>query len=80
MSIQAYIVLFSVIAMIIALAKDVMRPGLVLFSTAVLFMAIGIITKDIKVNLILVKNKNIIPPKNNKTLRKAKEIELLIIL
>lgn len=32
--------------MIIALAKDAMRPGLILFSVAVFFMAIGIITPN----------------------------------
>ena len=32
--------------MMVALAKDAMRPGLVLFSAAVFFMAIGIITPN----------------------------------
>lgn len=44
MTLESYIVLFVVAAMIVALAKDAMRPGLVLFSGAVFFMAIGIIT------------------------------------
>ena len=46
MEIKSYIVLFSIIAMIFALIKDFMRPGLVLFSTAVLFMVIGVITPN----------------------------------
>ncbi|HKM92444.1 MAG TPA: SLC13 family permease [Prolixibacteraceae bacterium] len=46
MTLESYIVLFVIILMIVALAKDAMRPGLVLFSVAVLFMAIGIITPN----------------------------------
>lgn len=44
MTLESYIVLFGIIAMIVALAMDAMRPGLVLFSAAVFFMALGIIT------------------------------------
>ncbi len=44
MNIESYIVIFVIIAMVVALAKDAMRPGLVLFSGAVFFMATGIIT------------------------------------
>ncbi|HKK80824.1 MAG TPA: SLC13 family permease, partial [Prolixibacteraceae bacterium] len=44
MTLESYIVLTVVVAMIVALAKDAMRPGLILFSGAVFFMAIGIIT------------------------------------
>ena len=46
MTLESYIVLTVIIVMIVALAKDAMRPGLVLFSVAVFFMAIGIITPD----------------------------------
>ena len=44
MTLESYIVLFGIIAMIVALAMDAMRPGLVLFSAAVFFMALGVIT------------------------------------
>jgi di/tricarboxylate transporter len=44
LTLESYIVLTVVVAMIVALAKDAMRPGLILFSGAVFFMAIGIIT------------------------------------
>jgi di/tricarboxylate transporter len=46
LTLESYIVLFAIIVMIIALAKDAMRPGLVLFSAAVFFMAVGIITPN----------------------------------
>lgn len=46
MTLSSYIVLFSIIAMIVALVKDAMRPGLVLFSAAVFLMAMGIISPD----------------------------------
>lgn len=44
MSPQAVFVLLTLIAMIIILAKDIMRPGLVLFSAVVLLMVAGTIT------------------------------------
>jgi di/tricarboxylate transporter len=44
MNVESYIVLFVVLVMVVALAKDAMRPGLVLFSGAVFLMATGIIT------------------------------------
>ncbi|HOO83377.1 MAG TPA: SLC13 family permease [Prolixibacteraceae bacterium] len=46
MTLESYIVLIVIVVMIFALAKDAMRPGLVLFSVAVFFMAIGIITPN----------------------------------
>lgn len=46
MPIQAYIVLFVLIALIIAFLFDVMRPGLILFSAATIFLATGIITAE----------------------------------
>ncbi|MBN2263754.1 MAG: SLC13 family permease [Prolixibacteraceae bacterium] len=46
MTLESYIVLIVIVVMIVALAKDAMRPGLVLFSVAVFFMAIGIITPN----------------------------------
>lgn len=46
MTLESYIVLIVIVVMIVALAKDAMRPGLILFSVAVFFMAIGIITPD----------------------------------
>lgn len=44
MTVESYIVIVVIIAMVVALAKDAMRPGLVLFSGAVFFMATGIIS------------------------------------
>lgn len=44
MTLQALFVLLSLIGMIAVLAFDKMRPGLILFSVVVLFMAFGIIT------------------------------------
>jgi len=44
MNIEGYIVLGVVFITIIALAKEVMRPGLVFFSSAVVLMATGILT------------------------------------
>ncbi|MBN1925490.1 MAG: SLC13 family permease [Prolixibacteraceae bacterium] len=44
MTLSGYIVLAAIVLMIVALVKDSMRPGLVLFSVAVLLMAIGIIS------------------------------------
>lgn len=46
MTLESYIVLFIIVVMMLALAKDAMRPGLILFSGAVFFMAVGIITPD----------------------------------
>lgn len=46
MTLSSYIVLFSIIAMVVALVKDAMRPGLVLLSAAVFMMALGIISPD----------------------------------
>ncbi|NQU50905.1 MAG: SLC13 family permease [Bacteroidetes bacterium] len=44
MTLEGYIVLVVVFITIVALAKEVMRPGLVFFSSAVVLMATGIIT------------------------------------
>jgi len=44
MNVEGYIVLGVVFITIIALAKEVMRPGLVFFSSAVVLMATGILT------------------------------------
>lgn len=44
MSLEALFVFITLIGMIVILGLDKMRPGLTLFSVAVLFMAIGIIT------------------------------------
>ncbi|MCD6355607.1 MAG: SLC13 family permease [Prolixibacteraceae bacterium] len=44
LTLEGYIVLAIVFITIIALAKEVMRPGLVFFSSATLLMATGIIT------------------------------------
>ena len=44
MTLEGYIVLAIVFITIIALAKEVMRPGLVFFSSAVILMATGILT------------------------------------
>lgn len=44
MTLEGYIVLAVVFITIVALAKEVMRPGLVFFSSAVVLMATGIIT------------------------------------
>lgn len=44
MTLEGYIVFAVVIITIVALAKEVMRPGLVFFSSAVVLMATGIIT------------------------------------
>jgi di/tricarboxylate transporter len=44
MNLDGYIVLFVVFVTIVALAKEVMRPGLVFFSSAVVLMATGILT------------------------------------
>ncbi|NQU87806.1 MAG: SLC13 family permease [Mariniphaga sp.] len=46
MSTEGYIVITAIVLMIVALAKEMMRPGLVLFSTVIVFMAIGIISPD----------------------------------
>ncbi len=45
MSLEGYTVLAIILAMIIILAKEIMRPGLVFFTGAVLLMAAGIITE-----------------------------------
>jgi di/tricarboxylate transporter len=44
MTFEGYIVIVAVIGMIIALIKDSMRPGLVFFTVATLFMVSGIIS------------------------------------
>lgn len=44
MNVEGYIVLGVVFITIVALAKEVMRPGLVFFSSAVVLMATGILT------------------------------------
>ncbi len=46
MTLSAYIALVVVILMIIALLKEVMRPGLVLFTAVVIFMVTNIISSD----------------------------------
>lgn len=43
---EGYIVLSVVILTIIALAKEIMRPGLVFFTSAVILMSVGAITND----------------------------------
>ena len=44
MTFEGYIVLGVVFVMIVALAKEVMRPGLIFFSGAVFLMAVGILS------------------------------------
>jgi len=44
LTLSGYIVLAAIAIMIVALIKDSMRPGLILFSVAVFLMALGIIT------------------------------------
>ncbi len=46
MAFEGYIVLGVVFVMIIALAKEVMRPGLIFFSGAVFLMAVGILSDN----------------------------------
>jgi di/tricarboxylate transporter len=46
MTLSAYIAIVVVVLMIIALLKEVMRPGLVLFTAVVIFMVTGIISSD----------------------------------
>ncbi|MBN1819739.1 MAG: SLC13 family permease [Prolixibacteraceae bacterium] len=46
MSTEGYIVVTAIILMIVALAREMMRPGLILFSTVIVLMAIGIISPD----------------------------------
>ncbi|MCF8224649.1 MAG: SLC13 family permease [Bacteroidales bacterium] len=46
MTISGYIAIFIIILMIIALLKEVMRPGLVLFTALVIFMVTDILTTD----------------------------------
>ncbi|MFA9393077.1 MAG: SLC13 family permease [Prolixibacteraceae bacterium] len=46
MSFQSYIVIFTIIVTIVALVKDAMRPGLVLFAASVFLMALGIISPN----------------------------------
>lgn len=43
---QGYFVLAVIIIMIIALAKEVMRPGLILFSAAIIMLIFGSLTPD----------------------------------
>jgi di/tricarboxylate transporter len=44
LSLEGYIVLAVVVLTIIALAREVMRPGLILFTSAIILMATGIIS------------------------------------
>lgn len=44
MTLEGYVVLIIVFLTIVALAKEVMRPGLVFFSSAVVLMSVGILT------------------------------------
>jgi di/tricarboxylate transporter len=46
MTLSAIIVIVLILAMIVALVMDAMRPGLVLFSVSAVFMTLGIITPD----------------------------------
>jgi len=46
MTAQGFLVLAIIILMIIALVKEVMRPGLILFSALIIMMIIGIIHSD----------------------------------
>ena len=46
MTLSGYIAIVVVVLMIIALLKEVMRPGLVLFTAVVIFMVAGIISSD----------------------------------
>ncbi len=46
MTFSTYIVLITILVMIVALVKDAMRPGLIIFSSAVLLMVLGIITPN----------------------------------
>ena len=46
MTVEGYIVLLAIVIMIIALVKDAMRPGLIIFSIATLLMAFGIISPE----------------------------------
>jgi len=46
MSTEGYIVITAIIIMIVALVKELMRPGLILFSVVILLMAIGIISPE----------------------------------
>lgn len=46
MTLEGYVVLIVVFLTIVALAKEVMRPGLVFFSSAVVLMATGILTDE----------------------------------
>jgi len=46
MPLEGYIVVAVILLIIVALAKEVMRPGLVFFSASVILMATGIITNE----------------------------------
>ena len=46
MQIEGYIVLAIIVLMIVALARELMRPGLILFSSVIILMASGIITSE----------------------------------
>jgi di/tricarboxylate transporter len=46
MTLEGYIVVAVILLIIIVLAKELMRPGLVFFSASVVLMATGIITND----------------------------------
>lgn len=46
MTIEAYIVLATLLYIVVAFLLEAMRPGLILFSAAVIFMATGIITDE----------------------------------
>lgn len=43
-STEGYIVIFIVLLMIVALAKELLRPGMIMFSALALMMAMGIVT------------------------------------
>ena len=44
MTVEAYIVLITLLYIVVAFLLEAMRPGLILFSAAVIFMATGVIT------------------------------------
>ena len=46
MSTEGYIVIGIIVLMIVALAKEIMRPGLILFSAVTILMAVGIISSS----------------------------------
>ena len=46
MTIDGFIVIGIIVLTIVALAKEIMRPGLIFFTAAVLLMALGILSGD----------------------------------